>query len=70
MYQTAISAPKLDDFLFIFPYHWHYHSAMSSFLEPNHHNKASDYPIIFELLCHFYLQSPPAHKYSDQRDVE
>ena len=44
---------------------WHtvgnYHSAISAFLEPYHHHKASNHPFISKLMHHFYLQHPPYH---------
>ena len=57
---SAISAYKIADFqvhLFRVGLVWHangiYHSAISAFLEPDHHHKASSYSIISKLMCHF-----------------
>ena len=53
---------------------WHtigiYHSAISAFLEPHHIHKASNHPVILKLMCHFYLQHPPSHKWFDPWDIE
>ena len=69
---NAISAPKLAKFLlhlFQGGLAWHiigiYHSAISTFLEPHQHHKASTHPVISKLMCHFYLQHPPSHKHFD-----
>ena len=66
---NAISAPKVANFLvhlFQVGLAWStigiYHSAISTFLEPHHLHKASNHPVISELICHFYLQHPPSHK--------
>ena len=40
------------------------------FLEPHHLHKASNHPVIFRLIHHFYLQCPPSHKCFDPWDVE
>ena len=47
-----------------------YCSAISAFLEPQHHHKASNHPVISKLMHHFYLQCPPSHKHFDPWDVE
>ena len=52
---------------------WHtvgtYHSAISAFLEPHCHQKASNNPIISKLVHHFLLAVPPSHKCFDPWDV-
>ena len=40
------------------------------FLEPHHLHKASNHPIIPELMHHFYLQHLSAHKHSVPWGVE
>ena len=57
---NAISAPKLANFLlhlFQVGLAWCtigiYHSAISAFLEPHQIHKASNHPVISELMCHF-----------------
>ena len=74
---NALSAPKLANFLlhlFQVGLAWHtigiYHSALSAFLEPHCILKASNHPVILKLMHHFYLQSPPSHKWFDPWDVE
>ena len=74
---NASSAPKLANFLlhlFQVGLAWHtigiYHSAISAFLEPHRIHKASNHPVISKLMCHFYLQHPPSHKWFDPWDVE
>ena len=47
-----------------------YCSAISAFLEHHHLHKASNHAVISKLMCHFYLQHPPSHKYFDPWDVE
>ena len=47
-----------------------YHLAISAFLEPHHHHKASNHPTISKLICHFHLQHPPTHKHFDSWNVE
>ena len=53
---------------------WHtigiYCSAISAFLEPHHIHKASNHPVILKLMCHFYLQHPPSHKWFDPWDIQ
>ena len=73
----AISASKLANFLlhlFQVGLAWHtigiYCSAISAFLEPHWLDKASNYPVISKLMCHFYLQLPPSCKWFDPWDVE
>ena len=73
VYQTV---PYLLIFQFIYfrvGLAWHticiYHS-ISAFLEPNHYHVAFDYPIIFKLMQHFYLQCPPSHKHFSPCDVK
>ena len=41
-----------------------------SFLEPHHHHKACNHPIISKLIHHFYLQCPPSCKPFDPLDVK
>ena len=74
---NAISTPKLADILahvFSIGLAWCkigiYHSAFSISLEPHHHHKVSNHPIISNLLHHFYLQYPPSHMCFDLCDVE
>ena len=74
---SALSAPKLADFLvhlFKVGLAWCtigvYLSAISAILEPHHLHKASNHPVIFKLMCHFYLQHPPSCKHVDTFDVE
>ena len=74
---NAISAPKLADslvHLFGIDLAWCmigiYHSTISAFLEPHHVHKASNHPVIYKLMCYFYLQHPPSHKHFDAWDVE
>ena len=69
---NALSAPKLANFLlhlFQVGLAWHtigiYHSAISAFLEPPRIHKASNHPVILEVMHHFYLQCPPSHKRFD-----
>ena len=53
---------------------WHtigiYHSGISAFLEPHHIHKASNHPVISNLMHHFYLQHPPSHKWFVPWDLE
>ena len=51
-------------------YHWCILFCYSAFLEPHCLHKASDYPVISKLMCHFYLQHPPSHKHFDPWHVE
>ena len=74
---NAISAPILAKFLlhlFQVGLAWHtigiYHSAISTFLEPHHLHKASNYPFISKLMHYFYLQHSPSCKHFDPWDVE
>ena len=71
VYQTMLSpAPKLANFLlhlYQVGLAWHtigiYYSVISAFLEPHRIHKASNHPVISKLMCHFYLQHPPSHKW-------
>ena len=47
-----------------------YLSAISAFLEPHCHQKASNLPIISKLMCNFYVQHPPFCKHFDPWDVK
>ena len=74
---SAISAPILANLLVHLSWvglAWHtvgiYHSVISSFLESHHLHKASNYPVISKLMCHFYLQCSPFCKCFDPWDVE
>ena len=69
---NAISTPKLAKFLlhlFQVGLAWCtigiYHSAISAFLEPHQLHKASNHPVISQLMRHFYLQHPPSCKHFD-----
>ena len=77
VYQTAISAPQLANFLahlFWVGLVWHtigiYNSAIFTFLEPHHLHKACNHPVISKLMYYFYLQHPPSHKHFDPWYVE
>ena len=70
-------APKLANFLlhlFQVGLAWHtigiYHSAISTFLKPDHLHKVSNDPVISKLMHHFYLQCPPFCKCFNPWDVE
>ena len=39
-------------------------------MEPHHIHKASNHPVVLKLICHFYLQCPPSHKWFDPWDIE
>ena len=61
---SAISAPKLADFLFhLFRVGlaWImigiYHSDILGISEPHHLHKASNHPVISKLVCHFFIYS-------------
>ena len=63
---NAISVPKLANIVLQVGLIWLtigiYNSAISAYLEPHHHHKASNQPIMSRLMCHFYLQHPLTHK--------
>ena len=74
---NAISAPKLAVFLVhLFRVHlaWYtidmYHSDISAFLKPHHHQKTFSHSIISKLKYNFYLQCPPSCKCFDTWDDE
>ena len=47
-----------------------YHSGISALLESHHLHNILDHPIICRLLCHFYLQCLPSHKWFQLWDVD
>ena len=47
-----------------------YLSTISAFMEPHHHHKASNHPIISRLMHYFYLDNPPTCKHFDAWYVE
>ena len=69
---NAISAPGVLVQLFRVGLAWCmigiYHSAISTFLEPNHFHKTSNHPVISKLMHHFCQQDPPSHKHFDPWD--